>query len=292
MLEKKSLIVILLLCICMGLFGACNITNKSWTVTQYGNPKGNPMMCYAITNDKNELMLIDGGYDIDAEMVRAIIEEHDNKVAAWIISHPHPDHVGAFNAIMKNNTDIEIGDIYTIDVNYDRYKETAQDYDRFDVYEEFLAITSKMDNVIYLNENDELEVAGLHMKVLHTWNEHTEGLNVNLLNNGSMMFVLSGEEDSMLFCSDVENETEAIVLEEHLEDLEVDYIQLGHHGNWGMTTLFYDNTNPRGVFFDVSNLIMDKTDGAYDAWQMKEYFMNRGVEIYELRTAPNKIVLE
>ena len=145
---------------------------------------------------------------------------------------------------------------------------------------------------IYLNENDELEVAGLHMKVLHTWNEHTEGLNVNLLNNGSMMFVLSGEEDSMLFCSDVENETEAIVLEEHLEDLEVDYIQLGHHGNWGMTTLFYDNTNPRGVFFDVSNLIMDKTDGAYDAWQMKEYFMNRGVEIYELRTAPNKIVLE
>jgi len=34
---------------------------------------------------------------------------------------------------------------------------------------------------------------GLQVKVIHTWDEHTETLSENLLNNGSMMFVVNGE---------------------------------------------------------------------------------------------------
>ena len=53
-------------------------------------------------------MLIDGGHTTDADEVREVIKEHGNHVAAWILTHPHPDHVGAFNEIMKNDENHEI----------------------------------------------------------------------------------------------------------------------------------------------------------------------------------------
>lgn len=289
-MSNKARIIALLIASVL-LFMACAITDKKWTVTQYGNPDGPQMTCYGIVNEKGEFILIDGGYDTDVPWVREIIRAYGDHVTAWIISHPHPDHAGAFNAIMKDNTEIQVDNIYTIEVNYDRYKETAQDYDHFEVYEEFLAITSEMDNVTYLKENDELEVAGLQMKVLHAWDKHTESLRINLLNNGSMMFVLTGEEDSILFCSDICKESENMIIESHKDDLDVDYIQLGHHGNWGMTTTFYDYTNPKAVFFDAPNWLMEESD-SYDAWKLADYFTEREIEIYRFQTEANTIVLD
>jgi hypothetical protein len=107
----KTVTAILLICIIAG-YGTNYYKNNDfvfiqniekvtpeWTVTQYGNPDVTNSMFYTVTDLYGNLVIIDGGYESDAESVRQIISEYDNHVSAWIITHPHPDHAGAFNVI-------------------------------------------------------------------------------------------------------------------------------------------------------------------------------------------------
>lgn len=266
------------------------LTEKSsWRVTQYGESDGNQQMFYTIEDSKNGLILIDGGYDYNAEFVRQVIAAHGNQVEAWIISHPHPDHAGAFNAIMENPGTVTVGKVYTVAVDGEIYEETAQDYDRYDVYEKFVSLTEGKDNVVYVKENDEWYVLGLHFKALHAWNDETEELDSNLCNNGSMVFVVQGKKDKMLFCSDLESDGEQPVIDRHKKELDVDYVQLGHHGNWGLSQEFYEYTSPRAVFFDAPDWLVNMRENIYDAYMLKDYFHEKNVLIYSFGTAPNTI---
>lgn len=289
-MKKFKKIIVFFICSILSLnVLGCVMEEKSWTITQYGTADGSQSSFYTIVDNKDNLIIIDGGWDYQADQVREIIAAHDNHVSAWIISHAHMDHAGAFNVIMQEPNGIEVDNIYTIDVNLERYKATAQDYDGIAVHEQFLQLTETLENVHYVYENDEMDILGLKMKVLSTWNENVETLSVNLLNNGSMVFVLEGNEESMLFCSDAENEIEGFIIEGHEDVLaEVDYVQLGHHGNWGPTTAFYDYTNPKAVFFDAPNWLLEVTE-PYDGYLMKQYFVERGVEIYTFDGAPHQI---
>ena len=71
----------------------------------------------------------------------------------------------------------------------------------------------KHDNVRVLKAGDELDVIGLHMKVLHTCNRTVVENSDNILNDGSMVFKLSGKKRSVLFHADTADNTEKIASE-------------------------------------------------------------------------------
>lgn len=95
----------------------------------------------------------------------------------------------------------------------------------------------------------------------------------------------------MLFCADMESELQYFIVDRHKDELDVDYVQLGHHGNWGLTAQFYEYTSPKAVFFDAPRWLTDTTDATYDAFILKDYFEKHGVQIYSFATAPNVIEL-
>lgn len=264
-----------------------------WTVTQYGSGSGNQMMFYTITNPKGQLAIIDGGWDTDADQVRRVIGEHHGHVDAWVITHPHPDHVGAFNAIMAANTDgsVVVDRIYTVPVNRERYQETAHTYDVIDAYEIFYILTKDADNVIYLRENDSFDLIGLKAEVLHSWDEHVDALPDHLCNDGSLMFRVDGKKNSMLFCADVQAEMEEFIIPFHREDLKADYVQCGHHGNWGLTTDFYDLVGAKTAFMDAPADILDQEDSRYDGYLLRDYFLANGTALMRPETAPNTVQL-
>lgn len=264
-----------------------------WTVTQYGSDEGNQKMFYAITNSKHELLLVDGGWDTDAELVRSVIDEHNGHVNAWIITHPHPDHCGAFNAIMAANTDgsVVVDKIYSTRVNRRRYEETARDFDVIEAYEIFDTLTKDADNVVYLEEGDAFDVIGLTGSVLHAWDSHVDALSVNLLNDGSLMFRLDAMRDSILFCGDVQSEMEKYIVPQHKNKLKATYVQCGHHGNWGLSRRFYELVDPVGAFVDAPSSIIDDEDGPYDGHLLRDYFQKKGVVLYRYSTAPNTVIL-
>ena len=286
------LAMVLIFCACGAKEEAADRGTEEWTIRQFGTAEGSQESFWTVEDSEGNIVIIDGGFGSWEGSIRKYLEKFDNHVSAWIITHAHPDHVDAFNTIMANPGDIVVDDIYTIEVNDERYRETVKDYDDVEVYDAFLDIIGDLDNVHYLKEDDELDLLGLRMKVLHAWDEDTDALSKNLMNNGSMMFTLTGNEDCILFCADVENETEQFVIERHKDELaEVDYLQAGHHGNWGMTTDFYDHVNPVEVYFDAPNWLIEAEDKNYNAYELADYFEGRGIEVKSFKTAPNKLVL-
>ena len=288
-----GIILVMVGVICMIILAKIFFRPNEWTITSYASVTGNQAMIYSIVDNRGRLILIDGGWEEDAEQVRQVIEEHGKHVYAWIITHPHPDHTGAFNVIMTENTDIDVDDIYVTNLDYDRYRETAQWYDAFDACEKYYQIINELDNVHILQENDSFECIGLVFDVLHGWDSNVSHQKDHLCNNGSLMFIVKGHRERMLVCADVQVEMEQLILTKHSDKLhDIQYVQAAHHGNWGLTTNFYDEIeNPEIVFFDSTDILLDSGEVGYDAGKLKEYFENRGAEVVNYSNAPNSILL-
>ncbi len=268
-----------------------------WTVTQYGRADAaKQSMFYTIRSSSGKLMVIDGGWESQADYVREVIRSLGNKVDVWIITHPHPDHVGALNAILKNNdTGIRIKRIYTTKVHAGRYKATKQPWDEYQVYEEFRALTKEMKKkkkLRYLKEGDELNVIGLHMTVFNSWDSTVDKLSVNLCNQGSLMFKLEGKKKSILFCGDVGSPRQKRILKRYKKQLKATYVQCGHHGNWGLTKAFYRRVAPQAAFFDAPASITQNTTGFYDAPALIAYFRDKNVKVYTFGNGTNSVKLK
>ncbi len=310
--QKQEKIILLVAFVCLLIWKGNNIyqsgkftliqnwekKTQTWTITQYPSSTGAlQQMFYTIEDESGNLAIVDGGYVADADQVRNIIATHGNHVDTWIITHPHPDHVGAFNVIADDLQDITIDNIYSVDVNYDRYKETANPWDDFVSCEEFFRVIKKIEEagtsrITYVHENDKFEMLDLEIKVLRAWDDEIDSLQTNLCNKGSMLFVLNGSVDKMLFCADVEAEVEKGIIERHKDELDVDYIQAAHHGNWGLTTEFYQYTTPSYVFFDSTDVLLTPGEAGYDAGVLKTWFETKGVSVVNFSTAPNSIVIK
>ncbi len=267
-------------------------SQKPYTITQYGDANGNQSMCYSIESPNGELIIIDGGYDTDAPKVRSIIENLGGRVDHWIITHPHPDHVGAFNVIFDDLQDVEIGEIYTIDMDYAYYKEMAQPWDDFAEYETFLEITDGYENLNYLYAGDELNISDLSMIVFNSAVQVADPAN-----NGSLMFKITASSQSMLFCADVGEIMSESIMEEFEPQLKADYIQMGHHGNGGLSDAFYHKVSPDTAFFDAPNWLMDNIDpatgesGSWDTPENRALMESMGCTIYSFNAAPNSVEL-
>ena len=142
-----------------------------YLITQYADATGVQGTFYTISND-DTLIIIDGGWAGNADAVRKVIAKHNNTVDAWIISHPHQDHAGAFNVIYANPGDITIKNIYDNGFDYDFIEAAGEPYDDITVMETFHALTKDADNLIHLKRGDVITLAGhLTLSVFNAWDE-------------------------------------------------------------------------------------------------------------------------
>lgn len=272
---------------------------NEWVITQYSSPSDYQSMFYIIKDKMGKITVVDGGYREDADYVKEIILQEGNVVDNWIITHPHPDHVGAFNYICEHYSDkIKINHVYAVEMDYDKYKEKANDWDGFYEYESFLSVAENLTNFTYVHDGDEFDLDGLQMKVFNAYSDEIDELSDDLANDGSMMFKIWGNEESMLFCADVGYRISDKIIADYKDELQSDYIQMGHHGNGGLTDKFYEYVKPKVAFFDAPDWLMEniKPDtGEQGKWDTPENITlmeSLGATIYGFPTAPNSITLK
>ena len=237
-------------------------TERTWLITQYG-PRDVNSMFYTL---------------------------YGGKVDAWILTHPHQDHIGAFNAIYSDLQGIELKEVYTVDMPSPKLCQERSHWDSVDTYNDFLDLNVK--NLKYVYPGDELNICGLKVDIYNAYDEHVKELSQDYLNDGSMMFKVQGEKSSMLFCADVGKAMSDYLLDTWGEKLKADYIQMGHHGNGGLLKDFYEEVSPKLAFFDAPDWLMYDETGKYTTPENAKEMESLGSEVVSFHTQPNTVSIE
>lgn len=79
-----------------------------------------------IKSPHGKLIVVDGGWEADATKLSELILQQGGKVDAWLITHPHEDHVGALCAILNDSSrKIKIDKIYCSLATPDWYRQVS-----------------------------------------------------------------------------------------------------------------------------------------------------------------------
>ncbi|MBO5071075.1 MAG: MBL fold metallo-hydrolase [Roseburia sp.] len=302
LLPALLLLLLVLLCaVIFFLFSAKNKTDstgyvpdlsKEYLVTQYSDATGQHGTFYTITKD-SVLIIIDGGWAGNEAAVREVIAQHGNHVDAWIISHPHKDHAGAFNAIYANPDGITVDKIYDNGFDHDFIAEAGEPYDDIEIMETYYELTKDAANVTHLKRGDVLDICGLTFSVFNAYDDvvlANVGGEKDYQNNASLLLKVSSANSSMLFCSDIKYDMNDTLLASWEAELSCDYVQTGHHGNWSFSDDFYDKTGALVFFMDATSEITDSPN--FPASTLKSTLMEKGKTVLDFSTAPNSVTLK
>lgn len=261
-----------------------------WLITQHGDAEGSQLMFYTMQDSKGHLAVVDGGWTSDADYVRRVVRSLGGHVDAWIITHPHRDHAGAFTEIYKNKGKIQIDQVYAVDMADPKTCMEKAPWDETEAYEAWLGLD--ITGLSYAHAGDSFDVCGLSVQVFNAYDDYVYELSDDLLNDGSMMFRVAANEESMLFCADVGKSMSDYLLETYRDALKSDYIQMGHHGNGGLKSDFYKSVGAKGAFFDAPEWLMRDTGGRFTTMKNTYLMAENGAAVYSFATAPNQIILK
>ena len=302
-MKRKGLIFgILLAVICVAiiaiLFVNFNIKKTShikedassdeWIVTQHGRNDIN-LSFYTIYNESKGLIVVDGGWTDDAFVVREVVDELGGHINAWILTHPHQDHIGAFNLLYNELEGITIDEIYTVDMATPEDCLLVAPWDNVDTYNDFKALD--ITEITYVYPDDNFEICDLEFKILSAYDENVKNLSKDYLNDGSMMFTVKNDSETMLFCADVGIAMSDFLVGKYGDLLKADYLQMAHHGYGGLSDEFYQKVSPKVAFFDAPDWLMYDETGKYDNPENAALMEDLNAEIYSFNSAPNSIVL-
>lgn len=185
-----------------------------------------------ITTPDHKNILIDAGSFDTLKSTSDFLQELSvDKIDAFIITHPHPDHI-SFAA--------EVLQLYDVSAIY-----IPRNVDNLDlegcaeVMSAIIAEGCPVYNDTVLSPGDYL-----HLSDVVTFQVMWIDANATLINNSCLVVRMDYEDTSFLFTGDIEYTAEKSMMDTGL-DLDVDVLQVAHHGvDTGTTTEFLNLSTP------------------------------------------------
>lgn len=277
--------------------------NSEWILTQFGDNVGAQMMSFTIEGNKEGLVIIDGGYKDNEDQYNFLIEKiqkHNNIVDAWIITHFDSDHGGEFVRIAQLGN-IKIKNVYVPDIPTDIeiLKEKNPCEDDWSIYKEYLNFD--FFQKVKVHSKDIFELIDLKMEVFSSyenWIEKKIGIKLNnetLLNNGSIVFKIYGNKESLLFCGDVQdNIIGEYLINNYKNKLKSDYLQVAHHGNNWLGEEFYRLVSPKVAIFPAPDWLIENSGNIswFTVEKNRKILEELGSKILWHNTSPNILVFK
>ena len=221
-----------------------------------GNESGQQISIVIESND-GQLIVVDGGLKTNAPYLSKYIKSKGGKVAAWLLTHPHEDHVGALSVILEQQKVAGHPDFYDID--------PGQIYFSFrlpmikEVMEDLAAYPAEKKH-----ENSErgttFSYGNVSVEILNT----AYSIPIDTGNNSSICYMITINGKKLLITGDLPYEAAGKLLEElPPEKLKADIVQMAHHGQHGGSFAFYSTVAPKYALWPSSKELWDKRKDAF-----------------------------
>lgn len=229
--------ILLVLLSVLWITSACEQSKSNFTLWQLPLTSDWVGNSYVLLMDNGKVVVMDGGLKEELPYLRGFLAALGNEVEAWYISHPHHDHMGAFNEIILDPGDIQIKAVYYSELPEWYYQKYDHYYDSLtNVYYHNLH-QSGIPLVNYTEPGAVHKIDQTNFKILYTVDT---SVTINILNNSSMVIKVWDDKKSVLFLGDLAEEGgDQLLKSTFKDDLDCDYVQMAHHGQKGVREEFY-----------------------------------------------------
>ncbi len=237
---------------------------------------GIQMGSYIVTNADGDVLVIDGGWRSDAlnliEHLKKATGMEVPRVDAWIISHPHSDHVEAFLEINEKYADkIDFsGPLY---YNFPSEQFLAKkDKDAAASVKEFYdALPTFADKTCIVSGGDTYSVGNIKLEFLNSPDYTLDG---DVCNNASLVVKVTVAGKTVLFLADCGYDLGKKLLERYKESgiLKCDICQMAHHGQGGADRDLYEAVSPEICLWPTPDYLWNNDAGlGYNTHEWKTF---------------------
>lgn len=226
-------------------------------------------MSYIIRTPAGSFIIIDGGWSGEGEAKKILDILNSQKlddgipvVAAWIITHPHSDHVGAIADMASVYYDeIRLERVICNFVNdelmlaSDAKAMLNAGSGSVTILRSALASPARWGNAdnIKPHTGDVLYIDGVTLEILHTHEDVYPETDALLYNNAnSTAFRLSAGGHSALILGDLSGKYMNVIADRYGSGLSADILQPTHHGRTHGSVSVYKLVSPSIVMWDAS----------------------------------------
>ena len=261
------------------------------------------MMGFVFVTEKDRAVVIDGGRPADMPYLFELIGSR--RIAAWIMTHPHFDHISGFNEVMRSPANRErVEGVY---FNFPSVDFVLKCEPQFVTPEapcsvrDFEALKPLFGDKLHeVNAGDSLDIDELHFDFLFAGGERFYLPKPNLaVNESSIVFrVTAAGHKSVLFLGDLGPEGGRELLKTQKVNLPSDVVQMAHHGHSGVSEEVYRAISPSVCLWCAADWLYDEADVEFepelwgtrhqrkwmDALGVKEHYVSgRGTQEIPLR---------
>lgn len=240
------------------------------TLWQLPSQTNSPMMGYVLKTSAGEIIVIDGGFLGDAPYLHGFVKKIYNagkrqvfRVHAWLLTHPHADHVDALTMILNSGSGPNIDAIYASLPTQDWVETNCADtWDNATIKTSsnlYAALNKSGHQPHELTPGQKLQFDGVEIEILSIRNPEITG---NAVNNQSVVFRVNGPTRSVLFLGDLGVEGGRKLLSGPYRDrLRADCVQMAHHGQNGVGREVYEAVKPEICLWPTPGFLWDNDGG-------------------------------
>lgn len=266
-------------------------------------------MSYVIRLSDGSFIVYDGGLKLKEYAERLLrtlnrlTPDGKPRIAAWILTHPHPDHTGVLEYFAENPEYRDAVDVELFISNFPSDIQVAGESEDLPAYQN--AVKKCMDffpsaKKIKPFTGDILFIHGVELEVLYS-QEVFLPTHMNDLNASSLVTRLTAEGCSLLFPAD-HSDQESAYQNLHFNKgairkiwgtyLKSDFVQVCHHGlGGGGTNEFYETVGAKYVFWPIgaekyhaAKLGENPRNMYFKKPNVKTFYAFGGVQVCRLRS--------
>ena len=233
-------------------------------------------LCLVFRLEDGRFIIVDGGYGQFSvnKLYKTLRSLHVNEgkitIAAWIFTHPHSDHTGAFTEL--TNTSIKRRIVVE---NFIHHFASDAQHNAFGSFGTAKTTRTAMRgyrnaNIIKAHSGQVIKAGGMEIEMLFTYAD-MEPQKLDEMNTSSLVFRVTTHDNSIMVLGDASNRSLNYLIDTYGDYMESDMVQIAHHGYNGVAEA-YSCINADVVLFPGG---VNQFYGRRNLYRIKDWEFNK-----------------